>query len=655
MASGASCSISISQNSQNVANNTSSVTISVTVTSWGNTYNNYGAPGSISFGGNISGSRSFTAKFGKNANVTVFSETFTVSHNSDGTASVSASASIKTNTSAGTITANASRTLSTIPRASEPTVSGTRELGSAITINTNRKASGFTHTLRYRFNNGGNTGTIASGVTVSHEYTLPMDFANSVTNATSFNFAVICDTYNGATLIGTKETIITVSIPSSVVPTFESSSVTDAAGYLATYGAYVQGKSNVRATATAEGAYGSTITGITASLDGLSASGANGSTLTLGAPPTTGARTVQLVATDSRGRTITGTKAITVVAYANPTLNSSAYRCDTSTGEEDDESTTVRVLVSGSVHNVNSKGINTGTVKIEYKLETAEVWTTANTANRGQTFSFNLDITGMATDKRYNIRVTVTDKFGVSAEIGLMIMTAQPVLDFHRSGHGIGIGVVANQENLLDIGYDMLARGEVDMSLDSQMAFNGAPFLQPQQSTGRPTIVNHIGLANGMWLQGQLASGNFTNMLRMNESGEVELNWTSGGLKGRVFKKLWEGKWSSGSLTVSEIPYYSQLLFVGSSISGDSSYNIAVLANKVPDAHTDGTYYHAVTGATSLYSNRGIYIMMVDFRLTTPTTLAVSPNITGNYPFRLWNSEGNTITGLAITKVYGVL
>lgn len=572
MASGASCSISISQNSQNVANNTSSVTISVTVTSWGNTYNNYGAPGSISFGGNISGSRNFTAKFGKNANVTVFSETFTVSHNSDGTASVSASASIKTNTSAGTITANASRTLSTIPRASEPTVSGTRELGSTITINTNRKASGFTHTLRYRFNNGANTGTIASGVTVSHEYTLPMDFANSVTNATSFNFAVICDTYNGSTLIGTEEAIITVGIPSSVVPTFASSSVTDAAGYLVTYGAYVQGKSNIQATAMAEGAYGSTITGITASVDGLSASGDNGDTLTLGAPPTTGERSVRLVATDSRGRSIAGTKAITVASYANPTLNVSAFRYDASSGEEDDESTTVRVVISGSVHNVNSKGINTGTVKIESKLETAEVWTTKNSADRGQEFSFSFDITGMDTANRYNIRVTVTDKFGVSAEIGLMIMTAQPVLDFHRSGHGIGIGVVANQENLLDIGYDMLARGDVDMSLDSKMAFNGAPFLQPQQSTGRPTLVNHIGLANGMWLQGQLASGSFSNILRMNEDGQIELNWTSGGVRGRFGKTLWEGSWSSGNITVPDAQYYRAFVF---SFSNQDSNNWA--------------------------------------------------------------------------------
>lgn len=562
MASGASCSVTITQNNQNVANNTSSVTIAVKVTSWGNTYNQLGAPGTITFGGKLSGSRSFTAKFGKNANVTVFSQTFTVSHNSDGTASVSASVSINTNTSAGTIKANATKTLTTIPRASEPTVSGTKQLGSTMTINTNRKSSGFTHTITWSW--AGKSGTIATEVGASTTWTPAIaTFAPYLTDAASAECTITCTTYNGSTSIGSKTTKFTLSVPTSVVPSFDSSSVTDGNGYLGTYGAFVQGKSSVQATATADGAYGSTITVITASLDGLSASGDNGGTLTLGEPPTTGSRSVQLVATDSRGRSITGTKAITVASYSNPTLNVTAYRYDASNGVEDDESTTVRVAVSGSVHNVNSKGINTGTVKIESKLETAEVWTTKNSADRGQEFSFNFDITGMATENRYNIRVTVTDDFGVSAETSLMIMTAQPVLDFHSSGHGIGIGVVANQENLLDIGYDMLARGDVDMSLDSQMSFNGVPFMQPQQSTGRPTLVNHIGLANGMWLQGQLASGNFTNMLRMNEDGQVEFNWTSGGLKGRVFKKLWEGRWSSGTITVSELPYYNSFLMIG--------------------------------------------------------------------------------------------
>lgn len=120
-------------------------------------------------------------------------------------------------------------------------------------------------------------------------------------------------------------------------------------------------------------------------------------------------------------------------------------------------------------------------------------------------------------------------------------------------------------------------------------------------------------------------------------------------------QKLWEGNWSSGSLTVSEIPYYNQLLFVGSTVPGNAHYEAVVLANKVPNAQTNGSWYHAVTGATSIHSNNGIYIVMVDFRLTTPTTLAVAQTTTRYYPFRLWNSETNTLDGLAITKVYGVL
>lgn len=116
------------------------------------------------------------------------------------------------------------------------------------------------------------------------------------------------------------------------------------------------------------------------------------------------------------------------------------------------------------------------------------------------------------------------------------------------------------------------------------------------------------------------------------------------------------GNWSSGTLTISEIPYYNQLLFVGPSISGNSVYDAAILVNRVPNAKTDGTSLHALTGATSLYSNNGVYIMMVDFQLKTPTTIGVSSGITKNYPIRLWNSEQpSSLTGLSVTKVYGVL
>lgn len=420
---------------------------------------------------------------------------------------------------------------------------------------------------------------------------------------------------------------------------------------MTTYGAFVQNKSNVQAKATVAGAYGSTITGVSASLDGLSASGANSATLTLGAPPTSGSRTVNLTATDSRGRSISGTKKITVAAYTNPTLSVNAFRCNVSSGTEDDESTTVRVKISGSVCNINNKGVNTGTVKIEYKLETASSWTTANNAARGQKFSFNYDISGMATENRYNIRVTVTDKVGTIAETSLMIMTAQPVIDFYKTGSGMGIGTVANQEDTLDIGYNVIGRGKMDlkgnlnMSTASKMSFNGSAFLRAQ-SSGRPMISNHIGLANGMWLQGQLASGSLTNMLRMNESGEVELNWTSGGMKGRVMKKLWEGRLTAkGSVTIQELPYYNVLLV---DIAGTNA--TVLLKRNIGDEDNIGVIF---TGATGHSWGGDIGLWAIRMQATSDTVLKLIGGFWINF-----NSGGasvghNPITG--ITSIYGVL
>ena len=658
MASGASCSVTLTQNSQNVTNNTSSVTATVKVTTWGNTYNKLGAPGTISFSGNYSGSWNFTAKFGKATTTTVYTQTFTVGHSSNGSASVSASVSITTNTSAGTIRASTTKTLTTIPRASEPTVSGTTELGSTITINTNRKASGFTHTLKYRFNNGANTGTIATGVGTSYQYALPMSFANSVTDKTSFNFAVICETYNGSTHVGTKETVFTVTIPSSVVPSFSSSSVTDGKGYLTTYGAFVQNKSNVKVVAKAAGIYSSTIKDVSASFDGLSASGANSATLTLGAPPISGSRTVNLTATDSRGRSISATKAITVALYTNPTLSVKAFRCNVSSGTEDDESTTVRVRISGSVCNINNKGVNTGTVKIEYKLETASSWITANNAARGQTFSFNYDIPGMATENRYDIRVTVTDKIGTIAETSLMIMTAQPVIDFYKTGSGMGIGTVATKEDTLDIGYDIIGRGKMDLegnldlALASKMSFNGSTFLKAQ-SNGRPTIANHIALANGTYLQGLLANGSATDILRMNTADQVELNWTPGGLKGRVMKEIWSGTWTTAaSITVPDLPYYN-VFFVVTDSSAMGWHTLIGYRQNNPS-----TSKYIIKGLEVVYEgNRSawhLFAIQLDASKATPTVLTKPPD--WKNPVRdEWVNKSGWGIWLPISKIYGLL
>ena len=84
---------------------------------------------------------------------------------------------------------------------------------------------------------------------------------------------------------------------------------------------------------------------------------------------------------------------------------------------------------------------------------------------------------------------------------------------------------------------------------------------------------NHICLRNNQAIIGILASGGSAPMLRMNTANQVELNWTSGGLKGRVFKLLWSGTWTTGSITVPELPYYN--LFAMKTV-GDSDAWLAV-------------------------------------------------------------------------------
>lgn len=89
---------------------------------------------------------------------------FTASHNSDGTGSATIYWKWGVNSPWGgvqNISGSFSITLPTIPRASVPSVSPSSvDMGSSLTVNSNRKSSSFTHASSYKF--GSATGTIAS-------------------------------------------------------------------------------------------------------------------------------------------------------------------------------------------------------------------------------------------------------------------------------------------------------------------------------------------------------------------------------------------------------------------------------------------------------------------------------------------------------------
>lgn len=142
-------SLTLTEVSYSVANNTSEVRMLWTSTQTGQSHNVNTRTGYYVFNGS-SGSVEYTLP--ANTTVTIFDETFNVSHNSDGTGSVSANTWMDTRISAGEISKEASLTLTTIPRASSVSCSAA-DIGSDATITINRASANFTHTLTYDMGN----------------------------------------------------------------------------------------------------------------------------------------------------------------------------------------------------------------------------------------------------------------------------------------------------------------------------------------------------------------------------------------------------------------------------------------------------------------------------------------------------------------------
>lgn len=159
-----------------------------------------------------------------------------------------------------TVTANL--TLTTIPRKSTATISGTPNIGSQITINTNRKSNSFTHTLSYSF--GSLSGQIATNVGDKYEnWTIPTTFYAQIPNATSGTMTLTCTTYNGSVSVGSTTTNVTVYVNQSSAkttlntPTFTIDSTTNSK--TGTTNKYINNYSTISVTCTATNSYSSPI------------------------------------------------------------------------------------------------------------------------------------------------------------------------------------------------------------------------------------------------------------------------------------------------------------------------------------------------------------------------------------------------------------
>lgn len=319
--------------------------------------------------------------------------------------------------------------LTTIARASSFTINaGSALLGSPVSITIDRKSSSFTHRVSYQFAGSSST-TVTTSAATSASFTPPISLASQIPNATTGVLTISVSTWNGGTQIGSAvNKSVNLGIPTSVVPTMGTPTATrDDNGVPSSWGVYVKGFSKCTvAIVSAAGAYGSTIKSYSITGGGLNATTSSAKT---GVLNTAGTVTFTCKITDSRGRTAEKTVSITVVDYSGPSLSVSAERCS-SGGTISAEGTYLRVTVDYSFASVSGKN------SIASKSVTCN-GATNTTFGDGSPFTLAANVSIGST---YVLTAKVTDALGQSFSASIDIRTATRVLNVRATKDGLAIG-----------------------------------------------------------------------------------------------------------------------------------------------------------------------------------------------------------------------
>lgn len=401
-----------------------------------------------------------TVNIGANAKQLHWVREYTVPHNSDGTKTVPLSLKLDINAAGyGSAEYSWNYTLQTIPRASTISASS-GVLGSSMTLNIDRKSDSFKHTVRYNWQ--GKTGTIGTGIDTSISYIPPLTFANDIPNTTNGSITFYCDTYNGSSLIGTNQTVVNLSVPSSVIPTIGGLTLEETATAMqgiSTATEFAQILSRVKATVTgASGAYGSTISTYSISVvdQGMTIN-TNGGVFDFF--KNNGTFTVRAVVTDSRGRTSANKDvAITVKEYFSPTGSFTVVR----SGANKDKLTVTRNVKVAPL-NIGGVNRNSLTIQFKYALHNSTTWTNSTgNANENLTSTFEL-VNSQAslaetflTTKSYDLVMVVSDKF-LTSEIKNSIGTV--VIPYAVTKDGFGIGKAPEIISAVDSAYPYYYNG----------------------------------------------------------------------------------------------------------------------------------------------------------------------------------------------------
>lgn len=463
---------SFTENSTSVANNTSNITCTATLTSlstyWSSSYNSTLAIYWHDNRQNIdvyvaSVNAKSIAQYGSIS----ASGTINVTHNNDGNLSGYAYAYFtKGGTSAYTPNSGGVTTdwtaLTTIARASVPTISpSTFNIGDKITINTNRKSTSFTHTVTLYF--GNYSYQIATGVTDScslNTSSIASNMYQQIPNASAGQGNITVATYNGSTLVGTAQCLFTAKVVNSD-PTFnvayqDTNSTTIA--ITENNQQLIQNVSTLQINVTNASAKNyASLSSVEVIIAGQTTSQSISSAtknIDLGTINLSSDTEISVKLIDSRGISTTKTLTLQMLEWSLPTAIINLAR-------ESNYYTETNINVNADYSSLDNK--NTISIKYRYKKVNDANYSQYYTLQDNISSTFNADNT-----YEWNVQVLLQDRIG-STTYNLTLNKGIPITFFDRVKRSVGVNCFPNDTESLEVsGENILTRiegfGEICMS-----------------------------------------------------------------------------------------------------------------------------------------------------------------------------------------------
>lgn len=453
--------LEVTQNSQNVADNTSNITVSMKLkrndgysASAYNLYQNENTV-SLSVGGvsRVSGNITIDTRNGTTA--TLASWTGNIQHSSDGTLTVAVSGSF---TISGADLRGGSVSVSykctDIPRASSFTLSASKVYpGQSITASISAKSASFSHIIKYNAGSNSAYVNVAAGVN-SASFSIPASWFASFTNSVSFTVSVTLETYKSGILVGKYGGSFKVLVPDTndFIPDF-SLNISDIGGLPSGISGYVKGVSILKVeTQNLSLKYGATVKSVSVTFNGITKN-AVPATFSLN---TYGVLEVLVRLTDSRNMVKARTQNIVIYDYVPPSVSvTSAARCNAD-GTENSSGTYAKLKIATNVSSVNSQNVATLKVKRRKSGESAgteTVYAVAATLIVGGLS----DITAT-----YIVDVSITDKFTSQPfTVSRLIAGAYVPFNIRRGGKGASFGGYSDRDNELKVCYDLNILGNL--------------------------------------------------------------------------------------------------------------------------------------------------------------------------------------------------